>query len=279
MAPEEFAFLARLVHRRAGIVLGENRHAPIEKRLQPVMRRFGLKNLALLMEELRLGRDALAGAVTEAMTVQESSFFRGAGLFRRLREEILPALIAARAREKRLRIWSAACATGQEAWSLAMMLDGFGLLEKGWAIDFIATDFSAEAIARAERGHYSFFEVQRGLSEPDLARWFRASQGGYDVAPELRHMVSFRRFNLLDSFGWLDDLDLVLCRNVLIYFDNLTRRSVLERIADTMAAEGVLVLGDNETVQPASGLFTELSGGDGAYARARTASPRLSAAI
>jgi chemotaxis protein methyltransferase CheR len=274
MAPDDFAFLARLIHRRAGIVLGESRYGLIERRLAPVMRRFGFNSLDQLLRELRLGREALAGAVTEAMTVNETSFFRDAELFRRLAQESLPALLRARAREKRLRIWSAACAAGQEAYSLAMMLDNLGLADEGWSIDLVATDISAEAIARAQWGHYSLFEVQRGLGEGDLAVWFRAEQGGYTVAQHLRHMVTFQRFNLLDSFGWLDDLDLVLCRNVLIYFDGPTRQSVLERIAGTMAEHGVLVLGENETA-PLPAAFPDTWSGGSIYTRTAAAAPRL----
>ncbi len=279
MAPDDFAFLARLVHRRAGIVLTESRYALIERRLAPVMRRFGLKDLTQVMRELRPGQEALAGAVTEAMTVNETSFFRDPELFRRLGKDILPSLLANRANEKRLRVWSAACAAGQEAYSLAMMLDNLGLAAEGWTIDLIASDISAEAVARAERGHYSFFEAQRGLSEGDLAVWFRAEAGGYTVAEHIRRMVAFRRFNLLDSYGWLDDLDLVLCRNVLIYFDSGTKLSVLERIADAMAPGGVLVLGEAETARAHSGLYRELPGNDGLYARLKAPAPRLSAAV
>ena len=143
MAPDDFAFLARLVHRRTGIVLTESRRAPIERRLAPVLARFGLKDMPQAMRELRLGQDALAAAMTEAMTVNETSFFRGPELFGRLGKEILPALLAQRGTEKRLRVWSAACAAGQEAYSLAMMLDSLGLDAEGWSIDLIATDISA----------------------------------------------------------------------------------------------------------------------------------------
>jgi chemotaxis protein methyltransferase CheR len=275
MTPDDLAFLARLVHRRAGIVLTESRRSLVERRLQPVVHRFGFRNADALMRELRLGREALAASVTESMTVNETSFFRGEDLFRRLGRDILPALLKQRAKEKRLRLWSAACAAGQEAWSLAMVLGK--LPEEGWSIDLIATDISAQAIARAERGHYSFFETQRGLSADDLDFWFRPEQGGYTVIPQLRHMVSFRRFNLLDSFGWLDDLDLVLCRNVLIYFDGPTGQSVLERMAEAMAPESVLVLGESDTIRPPATLFTELSGG--LYVRAKAAAPRLPVAI
>src|SRR6185437_10056314 len=151
MHPADFAFLARLVQRRAGLVLTENRRGLIERRLEPVMRRFGFKDLAQLLAELRLGREALAAAVTDAMTINESSFFRDAAIFQRLSRDILPELMARRAGEKRLRIWSAACAAGQEAYSLAMVLDNLGLAAEGWTVDLIATDISADAIARAER--------------------------------------------------------------------------------------------------------------------------------
>ncbi len=275
MTPDDLAFLARLVRRRAGIVLGESRRPLIERRLQPVMRRFGFKHTEALMRELRLGRESLAASVTEAMTVNETSFFRDQGLFRRLEREIFPVLIRRRAREKRLRVWSAACAAGQEAWSLAMMLGSLRL--DGWSIELTATDLSGEAIARAERGHYSFCEVQRGLSPRDLEEWFLPDRGGHAVTPHLRHMVSFRRFNLLDSFGWLDDLDLVLCRNVLIYFDGPTAQSVLERMAEAMAPEGVLALGENDTIRPPADLFTDMAGG--LYAKAGAAARRLPVAI
>ena len=277
MHPADFAFLARLVQRRAGLVLTENRRGPVERRLEPVMRRFGFKDLPQLLAELQHGREALAAAVTEAMTINESSFFRDPALFQRLSRDILPELMARRAGEKRLRIWSAACAAGQEAYSLAMMLDNLGLAAEGWAVDLIASDISAEAIARAERGHYSIFEVQRGLSDGDLAVWFRPVEGGYTISEHIRRMVSFRRFNLLDSFGWLDDLDLVLCRNVLIHFDPAARHSVLERIAETMASGGVLVLGQTESAASLNTLFAQLHGAAGVYTRARLPSALLSA--
>jgi len=279
MSPGDFAFLARLVHRRAGLVLSAEKHALIQRRLESVMRRFGFKELESLMRELRLGREALAACVTEAMTINETSFFRDPDLFRRLGTDVLPYLLAARAQEKRLRIWSAACAAGQEAYSMAMMLDSLGLAAEGWTIDLIASDLSTDAIARAGRGHYSFFETQRGLSEGDLAVWFRPEEGGFAVAQHIRQMVDFRRFNLLDSFGWLDGLDLVFCRNVLIYFDSATKASVLERIADTMAPGGVLVLGETEMTPSLKNLFSEIPGGGGIYAKAQAAMPRLRAAI
>ena len=259
MIPDDFAFLARLVHRRSGIVLTENRRALIERRLAGVLDRFGLKDLSQVLRELRLGSEAIASAVTEAMTVSETSFFRRSDFFHRLGAEIIPALVEARKTQKRLRIWSAACATGQEAYSLAMILDSIGLAAEGWTIDFLATDISSEAIARAERGHYNFFETQRGLSEAHLTVWFKPDETGHNIAEHIRRTVTFRRFNLLDSYGWLDDIDLVLCRNALIYFDGPTQTQVLDRMADVLAPHGILGLGDAEA--PPSGLFQPLSGG------------------
>ncbi len=276
MLPADFTFLARLVHRRSGIVLTESRRALIERRLAPAMHRFGFKDLSQVMRALRLGSEPLAAAVTEAMTVGETSFFRGADFFRRLGDDIIPALMEARKTEKRLRIWSAACATGQEVYSVAMILDSIGLASEGWTIDFLATDLSGEALARAERGHYNFYETQRGLSEAHLTVWFKADESGHAVTDNIRRTVTFRRFNLLDSYGWLDDIDLVLCRNALIYFDGATQTSILERMADVLAPEGVLCLGDAEA--PPKRLFQSLSG-NGIYTRVKTAQPRLSAAV
>ena len=232
MREEDFLFFARLVRRRGGLALSDRNSVKLEQRLKPVLQRFGLGTIGALAAQLRLGHEALAEAVTEALTVNETSFFRDAAIFARLRDEILPALMAARRREKRLRIWSAGCASGQEVWSLAILLDGLPL--EGWTVDLIGSDLSRAAILRAETGLYSQFEMMRGLSEEDVARHFRPQEQGFLVSERLRRMARFRAFNLLDSFGWLDDLDLVLCRNVLMHFDRGQRLSVLERLAETM---------------------------------------------
>ena len=266
MTPDDFRFLARLVRRRGGLVLTEGKGAALERRLRPVMRRFGFRDPDLLMRELRLGHEPLAAAVTEAMTVNETSFFRDAHQFARLRHEVLPQLLASREGEKRLRIWSAACAGGQEVWSLAIMLDAMALT--GWTVDLIATDLSGDAVARAQAGHYSQADMMRGLSLEDVARHFRAQESGFMVSERLKRMVTFRKFNLLDSFGWLDDLDLILCRNVLIHFDRAARISVLERLAETLSPDGVLFLGEAETVEGLNTHYRELPGSGGFYARA-----------
>jgi chemotaxis protein methyltransferase CheR len=241
-----------------------------ERRLQPVMRRFDFRDMTALLRELRLGREALADAVTQAMCVNDTGFFRDGDVFRRLAERVLPRLVARRAGEKRLRVWSAATSTGQEAYSLAILLEETGLAREGWSIDLVASDLSAEAIERAERGRYAGHEIERGL-DARMVRWFRRDGNEWVVDGALRRMISFRRFNLLDSFGWLDDLDLILCRNVLMYFDAATRANVLARLAETLSDDGVLVLGETES---ADGGF--VSDGAGIYAKPHAAVARAS---
>lgn len=267
MAPEDFQFLARILRRRSGLSLTLDKHALLLRRLEPVMRRFDFKDVESLIVELRAGREALAQAVTEAMTVNESSFFRDPALFVALRQNVLPRLVATRGGGKRLRIWSAAAACGQEAYSIAILLTEMGLQREGWSIELIATDLSDEAIMRAETGCYATYEIERGL-DAHAMRYFRRDRDDWLVDAALRRMITFRRFNLLDSFGWLDELDIVFCRNVLMYFDCATRLDVLARIAEAMAPDGLLVLGENET--PEGKLFSESADGPWIYARARS---------
>jgi chemotaxis protein methyltransferase CheR len=267
MDESDFSFLARMLRRRSGLSLTPGKAYLVERRLLAVARRFGFKDVDALMRDLRHGRDALARAVTEAMTVNESSFFRDSAQFDHFREHLLPRMLARRNAEKRLRIWSAACANGQEAYSIAMILDEMQLALQGWSIDLIATDLSSEAIARAEEGRYSVFEVQRGIAPHGLANHFLPEKSHWRVGERLRRMVSFHPFNLLDSYGWLDDIDIVFCRNVLIYLDRAAKISVLERIADILMPDGVLLLGHAETPHGFCNSFARLPGAPGVYAK------------
>src|SRR5882757_5109861 len=199
MRPDDFTFLAQMVRRRSGLVLPSQKAPFIEGRLAVVMRRFGFRSISALIKELRHGRDALARAVTEAMTTNESSFFRDRPAFEQFRDRVLPDLMENRASTKRLRIWCAACAAGQEPYSIAMLLDDNKLIANGWSIDLIATDISAEMIARGEEGVYSHFEVQRGLAIRRLVAHFNQEGGSWRIHENLRRMVTFRQFNLMDS--------------------------------------------------------------------------------
>jgi len=268
MAPEDFRFLARLLRRRSGLLLGSDKRALTRSRLAQVMRRFGFKDEASLIQDLRLGRESLVEAVVEAMTIQESAFFREPAQFAALRSHVLPRLLEARQSdktgEKILRVWSAAAAAGQEAYSIAMILSDLSLAQNGWRLDIVATDIAADAIARAERGRYSAHEIERTPELEALSPWLSRDGMEWVVADSLRRMVRFRRFNLLDSFGWLDDLDLVFCRNVLMYFDPAGRGDVLDRIADTLAPHGMLFLGEHEVADRG---FEASGEGPGIYAR------------
>ena len=275
MTEDELAFLAQVVRRRSGIVLPRNKVRFVAGQLAPVMRRFGFRTVEGLIADLRHGRDALARAVTEAMTTNESSFFRDKHAFEHFRDLILPRLIEDRAASKRLRIWCAACAAGQEPYSIAMLLDDAKLVAKGWNIDLIATDFSAEMIARAEEGLYTHFEVQRGLAIRRLVAHFTQEGGNWRIHESLRRMVTFRQFNLLDSYGWLDDLDAVFCRNVLIYFDQKTKAQVIDKIAEMLMPDGALMLGGSEAVTGLSTAFVPVEHAPNIYAKTKSVAQRL----
>ena len=275
MSPDDLQFLAQVVRRRSGLLLPPHKSHLIESRLSPVMRRFGFRSIDALIKELRHGRDALARAVTEAMTTNESSFFRDRPAFEQFRDRVLPDLLENRSATRRLRIWCAACAAGQEPYSIAMLLDDNKLVAKGWSIDLIATDISAEMVARGEEGVYSHFEVQRGLAIRRLVAHFNQEGGSWRIHENLRRMVTFRQFNLLDSYGWLDDLDAVFCRNVLIYFDKKTKSDVLDKIAEILLPDGALMLGHAETVRGLSTAFVPVEHAPSLYVKDKAVAQRL----
>lgn len=246
MDSADFNFLSEFVRRRSGLALTEGQTSFIKSKLAPVARRFGFRKVDALLAELRHEPEELSRAVTEAMTTNESSFFRDRASFDHFKGAILPALMKARAASRRLRIWCAASSMGQEPYSLAMILDEAKL--DGWRVDLIATDLNSDAIARAKEGLYSEYEVARGLPPPLLLQYFTQANGQWRIAERLRRMVSFRPFNLLDSFGWLGQLDVIYCRNVLLYFDPQDKFETLERLSRSLAPDGFLVLGATETI-------------------------------
>ena len=266
MNSDDFEYLSQFLRRRSGLALAPHRAHLIEGRLSPVARRFGFRNVESLLRELRYARETLARAVTEAMTTNDSSFFRDRSLFDHFRDVVLPELAQKRAGRKHLRIWSAACAAGQEAYSLAMILDQTKLADNGWSIDLIATDLSSDLIARAEEGVYTEFEVGRGLNARHLATYFHQVGSSWRVRDRLKRMVSFRTFNLLDSYGWLHELDAVLCRNVLIFLEPKAKQQVIEKISEVLAPEGVLVLGHAENIEGVHEYFERCHGAAGCYA-------------
>jgi len=203
--------------------------------------------------------------VVEAMTTNETFFFRDKLPFDHFRDTVMPALIAARSREKRIRIWCTAASTGQEPYSLAMLIKGMGAAISGYRIDILATDLSSEILEKAKNGIYTQFEVQRGLAVQLLVKYFDQIGESWQLAPELRSMVQFRPINLLNDFSALGTFDVVFCRNVLIYFDQDTKTAVLDRIARQMSDDGYLVLGAAETVIGLTNAFKPLADKRGLY--------------
>jgi chemotaxis protein methyltransferase CheR len=249
MTPQDYDYIRKLLRDRSGLVLSAEKQYLVESRLLPVVRKAGLNSLAELVVALKRAPAApLTTTVVEAMTTNESFFFRDKLPFEHFRDVVMPALLAARAPEKRIRIWCAAAATGQEPYSLAMALKDMGGKLTGWTIEMIGTDISTAALEKAKAGLYSQFEVQRGLPIQSLVKYFTQIGDLWQISPEIRAMVDFRHFNLLQEFGGLGMFDVVFCRNVLIYFDQDTKTAVLNRIARVMREDAYLMLGAAETV-------------------------------
>jgi chemotaxis protein methyltransferase CheR len=220
----------------------------VESRLMPVAQRNRIPNLSELARRLRAGTDeALIAEVVEAMTTNETFFFRDRLPFDHFRSTILPALMTARERHKRIRIWCAAASTGQEPYSFAMAIKDMGPALEGFRVEILATDLSHAVLQKAESGIYSQFEVQRGLPIRLLVKYFTQHGDLWQIAPEIRAMVQYRQFNLLSDFARLGLFDLIVCRNVLIYFDQPTKSDVLDRLARVVAQDGYLILGAAET--------------------------------
>ena len=243
--------LAALLEKRTGQGISGGRRWRLDTALQPVMRRFNLPNLEALAAragEADTGGDAvLAEAVVEALLNHETSFFRDRATFTMLREQLLPALAEARAAKRRLRIWSAGCATGQETHSLAMLLADNAEAWAGWTVDLVGTDVSAAAVATARAARYTQFEVQRGLGITELLRHFDADGDQWRLRAEVAQRSRFSVHSLLGPPP-PGPFDLILCRNVLLYFNEERRAQVFARLAEALAPGGALVLGAGETV-------------------------------
>ncbi len=266
MNPLDYEFLRKLLKERSGLVLSGEKQYLVESRLLPVARKAALPTLAELVQKLKgPNAESLVAEVVEAMTTNETFFFRDKIPFEHFRDGIMPALLAARAAQRRLRIWCAAASTGQEPYSLAMSLKEMGRSLAGWHIEIVATDLASEVLEKAKAGIYSQFEVQRGLPIQLLIKYFRQIGDTWQVTPEIRAMVQFRPLNLLADFAHVGRFDVVFCRNVLIYFDQQTKIGVLERLARVVEPDGFLALGAAETVIGLTDHFKPLTDRRGIY--------------
>lgn len=266
ISPDDFRYVQRLVLEEAGLVLGEDKHYLVESRLERLAQLQVSADIAALLQQCRQ-EPALRQAIAEAMAIHETYFFRDPWLYEALRQEVLPALLQARAGERTLRIWCAACATGQEVYSICLLLREHFPQLAGWELDILASDFSAAALAQAESGRYSLMEANRGLPAALLARHFRRDGLHWQLLPELRQQVRFARINLVSAWPELPVFDIVLLRNVLIYFNDATRRDVLARVQGRLRPDGYLFMGGTESPLSLVNSFTAGSDGRAGYYR------------
>ena len=244
--PENYRFLQEYVHSQAGIVLGEDKHYLFENRLDPIVRQLGLGSINDLCVIIRASRETAAGRqVVEAMTTNETYFFRDPAHYEAIRTVLLPRMKEERRDTKKLRFWSAAASTGQEAYSLAMLLLEAALND--WNIQILGTDFSSNVVERARTGKYHPIEVNRGLPAALLVKHFRRSGVDWQLSEPVRRMAYFETIDLRRSMRSLGPFDLVFCRNVMIYFDTETKLNILRELHGTLFRGGWLLLGGAET--------------------------------
>ena len=248
MTPPDYEYLRKLLKDQSGLDLSADKQYLIESRLLPLARKCGLSGIGDLVQKMKGGSASIVTLVVEAMTTNETFFFRDKIPFDHFREMIVPEIVKARAGRKSVRIWCAAGSTGQEPYSLAMCLKEMGAAVAGWRIEIIATDLSQEVLEKSKAGIYSQFEVQRGLPIQLLVKHFKQTGEFWQINPEIRAMVQHRQLNLLHDFSQLGTFDVIFCRNVLIYFDQDTKINIFNRLHRATEADGFLVLGAAETV-------------------------------
>jgi chemotaxis protein methyltransferase CheR len=253
---QSFDALCEFLRRSSGLIMEQSKRYLVESRVMPIVRRERLSGLDELMVVLQKGQNPkLAKDVIEAMTINETYFFRDKAPFDQFRNVMLPKLIATRQNEKRIRIWSAAASTGQEAYSLAMIIDECAAKIPGWKIEIVGTDLSDGVLDKARKGIYSQFEVQRGLPTPMLLRHFNQIGDAWQISEQMRSKVTFRQLNLLSDYASLGRFDVIYCRNVLIYFDAPRKTDILMRLSRQLTPDGFLLLGASESL---IGLKTDL---------------------
>lgn len=257
LRPDHFEYVRNMVHRRAGIVLEDGKEYLVETRLSALGRAHGIDLEAVVERARQTPGGSMDDEIVDAMTTNETSFFRDVHPFNTLREQIIPRLIEARRVTRTLRILSGAASTGQEAYSLAMMIrESFPELTS-WDVRILGTDISREALAKAQAGRYSQLEVNRGLPAPML-RWFHQQGREFVIDDSIRAMVEFRELNLVAPWPPLPVHDVVLLRNVLIYFDTATKQAILRRIRQVLAPDGLLFLGASETTLGVDPTYTSI---------------------
>ena len=265
MTPMDYEYLRKLLKERSGLDLSPDKQYLVESRLIPLARKNGLSGIGELVQKIKGGSEVLTAETVEAMTTNESFFFRDKIPFDHLRETMLPALLQARASRRSLRIWCAASSTGQEPYSIAMCLKEAGSVLAGWRIEILATDLSLGVLEKSRSGIFSQFEVQRGLPIQMLVKHFKQVGELWQLNADIRAMVQHRQLNLLQDFSHLGTFDVVFCRNVLIYFDQEAKLGVFNRLAKSVEADGFLTLGAAESVVGVTDAFKPIPERRGLY--------------
>jgi chemotaxis protein methyltransferase CheR len=250
ISQSDFDFIRQLVREETGIVLGEEKSYLAETRLHQLAGQEGYASAALLVKALRNGQRhaEICNKAVEALTIAETLFFRDVYPFEALKKLVLPDLLAQRAADRRLNIWSAACATGQEPYSVAMLLKEEAHRLASWTVSILASDISSSSLEQAKQGRYSQIAVNRGLPAALLIKYFTQEGSTWTIKEDIRRMIEFRRINLVDTLPILPIMDIILLRNVLIYFDVATRRAILNKIRKQLRPNGYLFLGASETM-------------------------------
>jgi chemotaxis protein methyltransferase CheR len=251
MMDADFTAVQQFIGQRTGIVLPPEKRYLVETRLDPVARQLQLPSLAALVARLRQREPLIEKVITN-----ETLFFRDKQPFEIIRETILPKLIRARRGQGRIRFWCAACSSGQEPYSIAMILDELRPQLAGLTLEILATDISEKVLEQARSGVFSQFEVQRGLPVRQLLKHFTQEGNRWRINSDLGKAITFQAGNLLMPFRHLGTFDMILCRNVMIYFAEATKRDILKRLSEALAPDGSLMLGGAETVL---GLSTDLA--------------------
>lgn len=264
----DFDIYKELLKERSGLVITQDKSYLLESRLTPVANKWGFATLDAMSVHLRGVPDPkLINAIIEAMTTNETSFFRDIRPFDTFKDVVLPYLLKSRIHERRFRIWCAAASSGQEPYSLAMLLKDHESQFSRWNMEILGTDISNDILDLARQGQYSQFEVQRGLPVKLLMQHFTQVQERWQISDLIKKMVTYKYFNLLDSMATLGNFDVIFCRNVLIYFDEKTKADILNRMARQLAPDGFLFLGGAETVIGITDEFSPVPDLRGVYAK------------
>lgn len=247
LSPDDFSYVADLVRRRSALLLEPGKEYLIQSRLAPLADRHGYPSLAAYLRNVRLGDQALVAEIVEAMVTTETFFFRDIHPFETLRKTVLPELIELRRPQRQLNIWCAACSSGQEPYSIAMLLKEYFPELAQWRVHLSATDLSEQMLARSRSGKYSQIEVNRGLPTPLLLKWFQQQGTTWQIDERIRQMVSFSAINLAEAWPPMPMWDLIFLRNVMIYFETDVKKAILTRASRTLHKDGYLILGGAET--------------------------------